>query len=372
MTTANTGEWSELYALLKLLNDGVLKQGNPDLSISSRAPYEIVKIIRLDKTAPETIERCTYTLSADSIKIAKGNKLTSASRDELQKMGSIILKQMQAHSKGKGAYEILGSSEILKSLSLKSVANKISKEADLLIELIDHRNLQTHERGFSIKSVMGGDPHYLNATKGTRFQTKIMGLGSADIDTIKKFDKEHKKGWVMDTVSYIDKLAKSGRIQLTHCGPLSNTLRNNLLLIDDGMNNIISNLLWNAYSNRSLRIKDAIKTVIARNPRNYGSDCNLELFYKQKVIRLMVAASMGLTGSKEWTENYESDGGFIVVLKSGDVISFHFYDRKDFEEYLFNYSRIETGSTSRHDFGTLYECELGHALNLCMTLRFDF
>ena len=209
-----------------------------------------------------------------------------------------------------------------------------------------------------------------NPTKG--LANKIMGLESADIDTIKKFDKEHKKGWVMDTVSYIDKLEKSGRIQLTHCGPLSNTLRNNLLLIDDGMNDIISNLLWNAYSNRSLRIKDAIKTVIARNPRNYGSDCNLELFYKQKVIRLMVAASMGLTGSKEWTENYESDGGFIVVLKSGDVISFHFYDRKDFEEYLFNYSRIETGSTSKHDFGTLYECDSGHALNLCMTLRFDF
>lgn len=372
MPKANTGEWSELYALLKLLNDGVLKQGNPDLSPSSRAPYEIVKIIRLDKTAPKKIERCTYTLGPDSINITKGKKSTNTSREELQRMSSTILRTMQAHSKGKGTYGISGSDEILERVALQNVASKIRGEADLLVELIDHRNFQTHERGFSIKSVMGGEPHYLNATKGTRFQFKIMGLASAEINAIKKFDQEHKQGWVMDTVSYIDELAKSGKIQLIHCGPPSKTLRNNLLLIDDGMNDIISNLLWNAYSNRSLRIKDAIKTVIAKNPRNYDSDCNLELFYKQKVIRLMVAASMGLTGSKEWTENYESDGGFIVVLKSGDVISFHFYDRKDFEEYLFNYSRIETGSTSRHDFGTLYECDSGHALNLCMTLRFDF
>ena len=375
MPAANTGEWSELYALAKLLSEGCLHQGTPDLKVSPDHPHKILKIVRLDRTAPKKIERCTYQIGPQKVTIRKGQKTTEAKRSDLAKICATVMANVKSHPKGKGCYTLPNSNNILSQLMLKNVASKIKGKPDLLIELIDHRNTTPHERGFSIKSVLGGNPHYFNATKNTRFSTELIGLKQTHVNhtlKIKGNKKRGNPGWLQNTIEYLDGLSQSGLIHIKHRGPVSPVFHNNLMLIDDAMNDIASSLLWNAYSNKSLKIEHAIKKVIADNPRSYATSCNTEILYKQKFIRFMVAASMGLTGTKEWLEDYESDGGFIVVLTTGDVISFHFYDRKDFEEYLFNYSTIETASTSRHDFGHVYKCGTNYAIDLCMALRFDY
>ena len=46
MITANKGEWSELYALFKLLCDGELSAGDENLNKINNLIYPVIRILR--------------------------------------------------------------------------------------------------------------------------------------------------------------------------------------------------------------------------------------------------------------------------------------------------------------------------------------
>jgi hypothetical protein len=70
--------------------------------------------------------------------------------------------------------------------------------------------------------------------------------------------------------------------------------------------------------------------------------------------------------SKVWTGQYDATGGYLIIKENGDVLCYHIYNRNEFEDYLFNNTKLDTASSSRHDFGTIYEenGELYFKLNL--------
>jgi hypothetical protein len=70
--------------------------------------------------------------------------------------------------------------------------------------------------------------------------------------------------------------------------------------------------------------------------------------------------------SKVWTGQYDATGGYLIIKENGDVLCYHIYNRNEFENYLFNNTKLDTASSSRHDFGTVYEenGELYFKLNL--------
>ena len=43
-----------------------------------------------------------------------------------------------------------------------------------------------------------------------------------------------------------------------------------------------------------------------------------------------------------------------MVRQDGKVVCYHFYERNDLEDYLFEHTVIDTPSQSRHKFGQIY------------------
>ena len=74
--------------------------------------------------------------------------------------------------------------------------------------------------------------------------------------------------------------------------------------------------------------------------------------------------------SYEWDGIDEASGGYIVVNKKGDVLAYHIYNRNYFEEYLLNNTKYETASTTRHDFGKVYEENGINFIKLNLQIRF--
>ena len=70
--------------------------------------------------------------------------------------------------------------------------------------------------------------------------------------------------------------------------------------------------------------------------------------------------------SKVWTGKYDATGGYLIVKENGDVLCYHIYNRNEFEDYLVNNTKLDTASSSRHEFGQIYEenGELYFKLNL--------
>lgn len=102
------------------------------------------------------------------------------------------------------------------------------------------------------------------------------------------------------------------------------------------------------------------------NPMNYPTDG----FYKYKYKKFLCSAALGMTPSKKWDGIDEANGGYIIVTAKGDVLVYHIYNRSFFEEYLLNQTKYERGSTSRHDFASLYRENGKVYLKLNLQIRF--
>ncbi len=61
-----------------------------------------------------------------------------------------------------------------------------------------------------------------------------------------------------------------------------------------------------------------------------------------------------MTPSKVWNGIYDATGGYLIVKGDGDILCYHIYNRNKFEDYLFENTKLETASSSRHEFGKTY------------------
>ena len=77
-----------------------------------------------------------------------------------------------------------------------------------------------------------------------------------------------------------------------------------------------------------------------------------------------------MTPSEQWKGRYDANGGYIVVREDGEVVCYHFYERNDLEDYLFEHTVIDTPSQSRHKFGQIYAIDGEFYLDLNFQIRF--
>lgn len=94
-------------------------------------------------------------------------------------------------------------------------------------------------------------------------------------------------------------------------------------------------------------------------------------FYEHKMKVLLLDAALGMTPAKEWTGRYDANGGYLVVRKDGEIVCYHFYNRNDVEDYLYDNTRFERASRSRYNFGSVFRGQNGHIyIRLNLQVRF--
>ena len=122
--------------------------------------------------------------------------------------------------------------------------------------------------------------------------------------------------------------------------------------------------------NATSTIKEAVKIVARQNPFCFtGSD--VEAFYEHKMKVLLLDSALGMTPAKEWTGRYDANGGYLVVKSDGEIVCYHFYNRNDVEDYLYNNTRFERASRSRYNFGSLFRGVDGEVyMRLNLQIRF--
>src|SRR5690606_3108570 len=119
MITGNKGEWSEIYALFKLLGDKQLFLGNKDIEKLEGLVYPIIKIPISDFKS-----KAIFLLNA-----IKENKERTFSIPEIE--------------------------EFMQSINCISLKANSSAKTDITIVVHDQRTSQQPTLGFSIKSQLG-------------------------------------------------------------------------------------------------------------------------------------------------------------------------------------------------------------------------
>lgn len=354
----NKGEWSEIYTFLKLLVDGKLYAADADLNRIEDIYYPIIKILRNEPIG--SLEFCVDT----SIKVcdSSGNELISLPIDDFRNKSLYLLSEIQ-NTTGR-TFEIPDIVAFLESINVTELKAPSSQTKDITIMVHDFNTGMNPILGFSIKSYLGGDPTIVNASGSTNFVYSIQGntLTQDNIDEINNIDTRSK---IQDRIRRIEALGCS----LEYSNMQSDIFKSNLTMIDSLFPKIISEMLKLYYLGQANRITDLVDILEEINPCNYHLEVNSSL-YKYKVKNYLTDSALGMKAARMWDGFYNATGGYIVVKEDGDIVCYHIYNRNEFQNYLLNNTRLETPSSSRHNFGKVYEENGSLYFKLNLQVRF--
>ena len=357
----NKGEWSEFYAFIKILGDRELTAANADLTPDYDNSYGVMKVLRDDSETSRI-----YDLSDDdSITVTtrslNGREVANVPYSDIQSKIPRLLKEIIAGSgasfKVHSAEELMG---LLKCGKIKAASNK---KGDIDIVVHDHVTNKENRVEFSIKSYLGGAPTLLNASKPTNFKFCVNGF-KGDPDVVNKITGGRK---VMDRMKAVKR--SGGKFELN--GMHSAVFKRNLLKIDSAMPLFLGEFLVLFFSGEARTLKELTQRVAEDETAldSLGDPFNFDdLKYKMK--QLLINTALGMVPATDWTGFLKADGGYIVVKEDGDVVCFHIYNIDELGEYLFNNTKLETASTDRHDFASLYKDGDQLCMNLNLSIRF--
>jgi type II restriction enzyme len=357
MITGNKGEWSEIYALFKLLGDKQLFLGDKDIEKLEDLVYPIIKILRSENNGD-----FQYSIEDEIILISGNEQVLKIPIDDFKTKALFLLKAIKENRAR--TFSVPEIEKFMQSINCVSLKASSSAKTDITIVVHDQRTNQQPTLGFSIKSQLGSPSTLLNAGKTTNFIYKIGGkkLTSDDINKINSIDTRSK---IMDRILQIQN--KGGAFEFVKTE--RQIFSNNLVLIDSLLPEILSQIVFDFYSSEFSHLTDLINKTAEKNPLNFDVE-NEHKFYEYKIKRFLTDVALGMMPSQVWTGKYDATGGYLIVKENGDVLCYHIYNRNEFEDYLLNNTKLDTASSSRHGFGEIYEENGQLYFNLNLQIRF--
>jgi type II restriction enzyme len=349
----NKGEWSEIYTLFKLLGDKQLFLGNKEIEKLEGIVYPILRVLRTENNGD-----FEYSIKDEIILISGGEEVLKIQISEFKERAEYLLEKIKSNKER--TFSIPKIEEFMYSINCLSLKASSSAKTDITIVVHDQRTNQQPTLGFSIKSQLGNSSTLLNAGKTTNFIFKInnLKLSASEIDKINLIDTRSK---IMDRINSV--LELNGQFDFVKTE--RQIFSNNLILIDSRLPEILSQIIYEFYSSKKSSVVDLVASTSSKNPLNFDVS-NEHRFYEYKIKRFLTDIALGMMPSKVWAGQYDATGGYLIVKENGDVLCYHIYNKNEFEDYLFNDTKLDTASSSRHNFGTIYEenGELYFKLNL--------
>ncbi len=355
MIKGNKGEWSEIYVLIYLLATQKLYAADEHGRKLTNVYYPILKILR-----DENIGKITYKIADDTeIEIyVNGICKKKLPANVFYTKANLLLREIR-HGDDR-AFSIEAIEEFMHSIMTKRLAAPSSDKTDITMQVHDINTGFDPIMGFSIKSELGNPPTLLNASGATNFIYTLSKFTDRDMDLVNSIDGRTK---ILDRIDYIYEQGTS----LKYLRTSNDTFSGNLMLIDSRMEEIIATMLIYFYRRNISSCKKLLELIEKENPLQFPQ----KGFYEFKFKKLLSAIALGMKPSTPWNGIDEANGGYILVTENGNVLAYHIYNRNFFEQYLLDNTRLERGSTSRHDYAYVYKLNEQYRIRLNLQIRFN-
>lgn len=356
MITGNKGEWSEFYAFIKLLVDKKIIGADQDLEKIEAIFFPILKIIR-----EESEGKLEYELQqGEKVKILHSNGETAiVDTSDLKTKVAEIFNEIKEKSQ---TFSIPLAEELFDRFAVKTLNAGNARKEDLILKVHDHTIGRDHEIGFSIKSKLGSPATLLNASGATNFTYKITGLDTRKVKKINAIDTKSK---IRDRLSAIRKAGGT----FAFYGVESEIFERNLRKIDTIMPEIMAEVLLAYFSDKGATFTELLQHLHDEEVQILTFKLTTE-DYEYKIKSLLNNAALGMVPASPWDGTLRAHGGVIIVREDGEIVCYHLYNAEAFRNYLFNNTRMESPSATRHGYGSVYEENGGLFIKLNLQIRF--
>ncbi len=357
--SGNKGEWSEIYAFLRLLEIKKLYAADADLNKKDDMFYNIINIVRTEPIGKLEfrINRTIDTVTV--INTDNNSELLSLPCCEFKQAADRLYHEIVSATAS--SFELSDTADFLNSLSVQSLKAKSLDKADIRIKIHDINTGYETVQGFSIKSRLGSPSTLVNAGKTTNFIFEV--TGNINDDVMNEFNTCSKK--FKDRFEVLN----NHNCDIKYVSMENDMFESNLLLIDGDLPKICAYMLKEYYSSGINTVRNSLDSLNEHNPLNYDLSKG-HPFYEYKFKKLLAECALGMLPSKVWDGTADATGGYIVVREDGEVLCYHLFNRNEFEIYLINNTKFETASTSRHEFGCIYKEDEKYYLKLNLQVRF--
>ena len=338
MFKGNKWEWSEVYALLRILADE--------------------KIYATDSETKE------YTAGEMISIYINGEKVKELPATEFESESVNLLNEINSKD-FYGALSVESTQNFRDKILCYKILTPAIDKNDIMIKITDADTVYSPTIGSLIKSELGSYSTLLNAGKTTNFIYKIVQNHS---DLIREANEIYKVSGGKNHTDVRGRISKiieeNGTLEYRNIN--NQIFEDNLVLIDSNMGKIIAETLLYFYKDGISNCNEMVEKLEQENPLNYG---NVNA-YRYKFKKFLTAVALGMKPATVWDGLDEATGGYIVVTKEGNALAYHIYNRNYFEEYLLSNTKYEIASTSRHDFGEVYSENGEDFIKLNLQVRF--
>lgn len=356
MMTANKGEWSEFYTFLRILADGGIYETDASLNRLER----FMRVRECFGPGDED-ERMEYKIHPDTGEVEIYSDGSICKVLPMETLDRYAEKIYGGICNGHGrAFAISGAEDILKETGCAKIKSPSDDKADLRMRTADDGKVM----GYSVKSFLGKNPTLINASHATNFRYKVIGVDGQEAKRINAITGNAK---IRRRVKAIKKCNGS----LIFDGVCSPQFSANLKSIDPEMSRIISCMLLEYFSGEAKICSEIARSLENKNPLHFSYTGS----YRDKIIKFLSIMEIGMMPSKPWNGEEKAKGGEIIIKKNGEVLVFRTrrtYEQNGFERYLLENTYLDTPSSSRWNFGSVYsddEGEMQFNLNLQVRLK---
>lgn len=351
----NIGEWSELYALAYLLAYGGAYAADEN---QDATPSIFHKVLQVHIFSKDDSKYLNYTINNIDVEISLGdNKITNISRSSIKSLLDSMFNEL-TNGKHRRTFELTTGNNLLKLLSKNKVSagsSQFENDLELVLEDLESK-VPTPKVGFNIKSQLGGRSTLLNASGATNFIYEVVPNNSNESKNIQLFEHgKHKKN--------LNGLYKSD-YHLEFRSLASPQFYDNLTLLDMKFPEYLAEVLLHSYLTGNDSFEEVVENVFPEsNPLS-----------RQPVFKLkefLGAVAMGLRPTNLWDGDTTRFSGILVVKMNGEVVFYYLYNRKSFESHLFSNVYFERPSTSRHQYGEIYQSNGKFFIKLNLQIRFN-
>ncbi len=131
-------------------------------------------------------------------------------------------------------------------------------------------------------------------------------------------------------------------------------------MIDSSLDVIISKILITNYKRMGNKIPDLVEKTF--------EDFNEKQQIKQRIKDFLYYICVGMFPTKLWNGKEEIIGK-LVYTHEEYLFCLHRIDINNFKDYIYNNSILDTASTSRHQFGSLFKENHQTFLDLNLLIR---
>ncbi len=337
---ASKKEWSELYAVFRLLEEGKVDLGTADVKPSEDGCLPIAYIQREEHDGSRL-----YRIEGEYVHLLGEKMDMLVPRADFGDMANRILEGLKQASDNM-VESPEGVEEFLDKVLIYDLEARTEDRTDFYIAFYTS---EMKPMGFSVRSRIGLLVPLLDGGRSANFKFEQTGVRFA-VPTVNKVNALESANEVVDRMLMIERL---GGI-LKYSDVADKVFRSNLSMIDLHFPRLISEMLRVMYLDGITRVSELTERIKEINPLKIKDELiHKHGYYEFKIRQFLMALALGMRPAKQYNGTDSAVGGFIFVDGNGRLLCYHKGEKEAFEDFLFYNSRFEKGSTEKDKYGYL-------------------